>query len=150
MPDFEMCTISRITNPLALSLIILLGVVNVGHTQELQEAITAGKKEYMRSCALCHGDNGKGNGIYASKLTVKPTNLTLLQKVNNGIFPTRKIFRTIEGSDDTKLHGPSAMPVWGDRFDHESVLYVDERFTRTFVRGRIFELILFLEEIQVQ
>ena len=129
---------------------MFLVCISVGHTQELQEAIRAGKKEYMRSCALCHGDNGKGNGVYASKLTVKPVNLTLLQKENNGIFPTRKIFRTIEGSEDLKLHGPSAMPVWGDRFDHESVLYVDERFTGTFVRGRIFELILYLEEIQVQ
>ena len=145
-----MYTISGITKSIALLLIMLLGFINVGYSQELQDAITAGKKEYMRSCALCHGDNGKGNGVYASKLTVRPVNLTLLQKENNDIFPTRKIFRTIEGSDDLKLHGPSAMPVWGDRFDHESVLYVDERFTRTFVRGRIFELILYLEEIQVQ
>ena len=145
-----MYTISKITKLFASSITMLLVFISVGHTQELQEAITAGEKEYMRSCALCHGDNGKGNGVYASKLTVKPVNLTLLQKENNGIFPIRKIFRTIEGSDDLKLHGPSAMPVWGDRFDHESVLYVDERFTRTFVRGRIFELILYLEEIQVQ
>ncbi|MBT8112186.1 MAG: hypothetical protein KJO47_00770, partial [Gammaproteobacteria bacterium] len=86
----------------------------------------------------CHGDMGKGNGIYASKLVIKPANIALLKKENNGVFPTRDIFQVIEGTDDIKLHGPKAMPVWGDRFDHESLLYVDSRFTKTFVRGRIF------------
>jgi len=139
-----------IMKPLGLSLIIFFGFASIGHSGELQEAIAAGKAEYVRSCSLCHGDTGKGNGVYASKLTVRPVNLTLLQQENKGVFPARKIFRTIEGSDDLKLHGPSAMPVWGDRFDHESVLYVDDRFKRTFVRGRIFELILYFEEIQIQ
>lgn len=135
---------------LILSLVVSLGCLNSAMSQELQDAIDAGKIEYMRSCALCHGDKGKGNGIYASKLVVKPTNIALLQKENNGVFPTRGIFQVIEGTDDIKLHGPKAMPVWGDRFDHESLLYVDDRFTRTFVRGRIFELLLYLEEIQVK
>jgi mono/diheme cytochrome c family protein len=129
---------------------IFLGLLDVGISQELQDAIVAGKQEYMRSCALCHGDSGKGGGVYASKLIVKPANLTLLKKQNKGVFPTRAVFRTIEGSDNIKFHGPRSMPVWGDRFDHESLLYVDDRFTRTFVRGRIFELLLYLEEIQVQ
>jgi hypothetical protein len=140
----------RLLPILGLALFISFGYTSLGYCTELQEAIAAGKVEYMRSCALCHGDVGKGNGVYASKLTVRPVNLTLLQQRNNGVFPSRKIFKTIEGRDDLKLHGPSAMPVWGDRFDYESVLYVDDRFKRTFVRGRIFELILYLEEIQVQ
>jgi mono/diheme cytochrome c family protein len=131
-------------------LILLLAFFNGALSNELEDAIKAGKTEYMRSCALCHGDNGKGNGIYASKLLVKPSNLTLLQKENNGMFPIRHIYQTIEGRDDIKVHGPKAMPIWGDRFNHESLLYVDDRFTRTFVRGRIFELLLYLEEIQAQ
>ena len=139
----------KITILIQLPVIIFLASINIGHSEELQDAIQAGKKEYTRSCALCHGDNGKGDGIYAAKLLVKPSNLTLLKKVNNGIFPTKEIYKIIEGSNSLKLHGPRAMPVWGDRFDHESVLYVDERFTRTFVRGRIFELLLYLEEIQI-
>ena len=106
---------------LACILIIFVGTMNISMGQELQEAIDAGKSEYIRSCALCHGDNGKGNGIYASKLIVRPTNLSLLQKQNNGIFPTREIYKTIEGRDNIKAHGPKAMPIWGDRFDHESL-----------------------------
>jgi mono/diheme cytochrome c family protein len=135
---------------LILSLVLLLGCLNSAMSQELQDAIDAGKVEYIRSCAFCHGEKGKGDGFYASKLIVKPANITLLQKENNGIFPTRAVFQIIEGTDDIKLHGPKSMPIWGDRFDNESFLYVDDRFTRTFVRGRIFELLLYLEEIQVQ
>ncbi|MEJ2115353.1 MAG: cytochrome c [Gammaproteobacteria bacterium] len=141
---------SKVIINLGLSLMLFFGCLNIATSQELQEAINAGKTEYTRSCALCHGEDGKGNGIYASKLLVKPTNITLLQKENNGVFPTRAIFQIIEGKDNLKVHGPKVMPVWGDRFNHESLLYVDRRFTKTFVRGRIFELLLYLEEIQLQ
>ena len=132
-----------------LAIMLFLFYVDTSRGQELQEAINSGKLEYTRSCALCHGNNGKGDGVYASKLLVKPSDLSSLKKENNGVFPTRLIYQTIEGGDDIKEHGPKTMPIWGDRFDHESLLYVDPRFTRTFVRGRIFELLLYLEEIQV-
>ena len=135
---------------LVLILMIFLGLLDLGISQELQDAVAAGKKEYIRSCALCHGDSGKGDGPYATLLIVKTANLTLLQKQNNGVFPTRAVYRAIDGSEDIKFHGPRTMPLWGDRFDHESMLFVDSRFTKTFVRGRIFELILYLEEIQSQ
>lgn len=135
---------------IGLFLILFLVHSNTAVSQEIQDAIDAGKVEYIRSCAFCHGDKGKGDGFYASKLIVKPTNITLLKKQNNGVYPTRAVFQIIEGTDDVKLHGPKSMPIWGDRFDNESFLYVDDRFTRTFVRGRIFELLLYLEEIQVQ
>jgi hypothetical protein len=146
-----MYKIVRMMKVVGLVLIISLGLMDVGISQDLQDAIAAGKKEYIRSCALCHGDSGKGDGAYASVLIVKTANLTLLQKQNNGVFPTRAVYRTIiEGSEDAKLHGPGTMPVWGDRFDYESVSFVDSRFVPTFVRGRIFELLLYLEEIQIQ
>ena len=80
-------------------------------SQELQDAIEAGKQEYTRSCALCHGDKGRGDGVYASKLLVKHTDLTLLRKENNGSFSTRNLFLVIEGREDVKLHGPRSMPV---------------------------------------
>lgn len=145
-----MYKIVRMVKVVGLVLIISLGLMDIGVSQELQDTIVAGKQEYSRSCALCHGDDGKGGGVYAPKLLVKPSNLTLLQKQNNGKFPIRQIFLMIEGKEGAKYHGPREMPIWGDRFDHESVLFVDSRFKRTFVRGRIFELLLYLEEIQIQ
>ena len=135
---------------IGLVLIISLSLMEIGISEELEDTIAAGKQEYSRSCAICHGDSGKGDGVYAPKLLVKPSNLTLLQKENNGKFPIREIFLMIEGREGAKYHGPREMPILGDRFDHESVLFVDSRFKRTFVRGRIFELLLYLEEIQIE
>lgn len=140
----------RIVREIGVVLMLSLGLLDLAISQDLQDAIVAGKTEYIRSCAVCHGDSGKGDGVYQSELKVKPANLTLLQKQNHGVFPTRAVYRAIDGSEDIKFHGPRTMPLWGDRFDHESVLFVDSRFTKTFVRGRIFELILYLEEIQSQ
>ena len=140
----------RIVGEIGIVLMLSLGLLDLAISQDLQDAIVAGNTEYMRSCAVCHGESGRGDGVYASELKVKPANLTLLQKQNYGVFPTRAVYRAIDGSEDIKFHGPRTMPLWGDRFDHESVLFVDSRFTKTFVRGRIFELILYLEEIQSQ
>ncbi len=140
----------RMVSAVGLVPIIFLGLIDIGICQEPQDTIAAGKQEYMRSCALCHGDNDKEDGVYASKLLVKPSTLNLLQMQNDVNFSTRTIFQIIEGSNEIKHHKPSEMPVWGDRFDHGSVLYLDDRFTRTYVLGRIFELILYLEEIQTQ
>jgi len=118
------------TTARGLILTVLLGCLNTVMSQELQDAMDAGETEYIRSCAFCHGEKGKGDGFYAAKLIVKPANITLLQKNNDGVFPSRAVFQIIEGTDNVR--------------------YVDDQFTRTLVRGRIFELLLYLEEIQVQ
>ena len=41
----------------------------------------------IRNCAVCHGDDGKGNGPYAPELKAQPADLTQLAKKNNGAFP---------------------------------------------------------------
>lgn len=47
-----------------------------------------GKTEFESSCASCHGIRGKGNGPLVPLLTRRPTDLTLLAKNNQGVFPT--------------------------------------------------------------
>jgi len=43
---------------------------------DLNAAADAGKKLYLVNCASCHGDDGKGEGDFASSLPFKPSNLT--------------------------------------------------------------------------
>jgi len=40
------------------------------------ENITAGKRLYGASCAVCHGANGEGNGAAAANMNPPPANLT--------------------------------------------------------------------------
>lgn len=116
--------------------------------KQSKDAILMGQKEYERTCSLCHGLDGKGNGPYAFALTEKPTDLTLIQKKNYAEFPFSKLYRIIDGREELKSHGPRIMPVWGDRYNTEHWLEIRTRYSETLVRGRIFELLLYLESIQ--
>ena len=113
-----------------------------------KDAITMGKEEYQRTCSLCHGMDAKGHGVYAFELKVAPTDLTLIEKKNYGVFPFSKLYKIIDGRKEVQSHGERDMPVWGDRFNSESRLDTNQRNSETLARGRIFELLLYLETIQ--
>lgn len=129
---------------------ILLSTI-CGHVfaDSINEAVEAGKIEYTRSCELCHGVSAKGDGPYASRLIVKPADLTTIAKNNHGIMPIASIYRMIDGSDDLLFHGGRKMPIWGDRYDSEAINDIGPDSAVTFVRGRIFELLLYLDTLQV-
>ena len=116
------------------------------------QAISLGEFEYRNSCAQCHGLAGKGDGPVASSLTMAPTDLTVLQRNNGGVFPVTKAYSIIEGSADVRVHGTRDMPVWGSRFrarfdddEYESFSGTD---TEEFVTARILALIEYLSTMQ--
>lgn len=115
---------------------------------ETKDAITMGKEEYLRTCSLCHGIDGKGHGVYAFELKVPPADLTLIEKKNYGVFPFSKLYKIIDGRKEIKSHGARDMPVWGDRYNSESWMYTNAKNSETLVRGQIFELLLYLETLQ--
>ncbi len=114
---------------------------------ETDDAIIEGEKEYQERCALCHGEHGKGDGPYSVALVFKPSDLTKLLN-DDGTFPFLETFLIIDGRDMNKYHGTRLMPVWGDRYSQETWTHVSPEYANTLVRGRIFELILFLYSIQ--
>ena len=116
--------------------------------KETKDAIAMGKKEYVRTCSLCHGMDGKGRGVYAFELKTAPSNLTLIEKKNYGVFPYEKLYQIIDGRKEVKSHGVRDMPIWGDRYNSEIWLETSPQNYETFIRGRIFELLLYLETIQ--
>jgi mono/diheme cytochrome c family protein len=75
-----------------------------------------GKGSYLRYCASCHGDDGKGDGPYAPVLKLKPADLTQLAKKNNGVFPVGRVTRILDGSEEIPGHGSRQKPVWGHPF----------------------------------
>lgn len=136
--------------PVLVAVIVSLGTVGSAHAQD--EEIKAGAAEYKTACYQCHGESGIGDGPMAKLLTIKPANLTLLAKNNNGSFPFREVFQTIDGRAGTKAHGEGPMPIWGDRYTAQSAGTLVEPYktwtAEPFVRARILELTFYLQSIQ--
>ncbi len=77
------------------------------------EDAVPGKMEYLSSCAACHGEDGKGNGLLASVLKVPPADLTTLSRRNDGHFPLAAVTEIIDGRTLIAAHGTREMPIWG-------------------------------------
>jgi mono/diheme cytochrome c family protein len=107
-----------------------------------------GSEEFQVSCAACHGPEGRGNGSMAGYLTVEPSDLTQLARNNDGRFPFLAVFQIIDGRQEIAVHGTRAMPIWGDRYKVEAAVKYGPYDTETAVRGRILELVQYLEAIQ--
>lgn len=112
-----------------------------------QEVSTAGKKVYDANCAVCHGKEAKGDGGAVSLLTVKPADLTQIAKKNKGEFPFWKVYGVIDGREDVKGHGTRDMPIWGAEFRTQAGTSLT---AESMVRGRILELVYFLQSIQAK
>ena len=115
---------------------------------EIDDLVMEGEKEFQHSCAICHGEDGKGDGPYSFALVFKPADLTQLLIENNGQFPFIETYLIIDGREIMKSHGTRLMPIWGDRYSQEAWSEVSPQYAKTLVRGRIFELLLYLYSIQ--
>jgi mono/diheme cytochrome c family protein len=112
-----------------------------------EEVAKAGRPAYEQNCAVCHGREGKGDGGAANLLTVKPADLTQLSKNNNETFPFWRTYRVIDGREEIKGHGTRDMPIWGQVFRMEAGT---SAMAQSQVRGRILELVHYLESIQAK
>jgi len=112
-----------------------------------QEVATSGKNVYNKNCAVCHGREAKGDGGAVSVLTVKPADLTQIAKKNGGEFPFWKVYGIIDGRQDVSAHGSREMPIWGEEFRIQAG---SSPTAGSEVRGRILELVYFLQSIQAK
>ena len=96
-------------------------------------------------CASCHGVNALGDGPLATAMRRKPANLTEILKRHDGVFPSDKVFRIIDGRTKVPGHGGSDMPVWGDAFSRSL-----DGGDPVSVKARIDALVAFLETIQLR
>ncbi len=112
-----------------------------------QEVIEAGKREFQRSCATCHGVDAKGDGPSTNALNVKPADLTQLSKNHGGVFLFWRTYEKISGADEAPIrgHGTREMPIWGERFRLERGVREEYQMG---VRGRILSLVYYLQSIQ--
>lgn len=112
------------------------------------DPVIAGSKTFKAKCAACHGDNAKGNSKEDIDIDTNVPDLTTISKNNNGKFPVARIYNIIDGREVLKTHGTRAMPTWGDLFLTDTIWDGCSQVEEQIVRGRILELILYLESIQ--
>lgn len=134
---------------------LMMGANGVAVAADKKAKLDSGKREYVNSCVLCHGDDAKGNGSLVELLSKKPTDLTTLSKRNNGVFPFDRVYAMIDGREMVKGHGGRDMPAWGNRYSADATkaaeYYVDVPYDmEMYVRSRILALIDYLNRIQAK
>jgi len=135
------------TRILAATIPMLFVATSVGAADK---GVDFGKREYLNSCAVCHGTDGKAQTQVMDILKAAPQDLTKLAKRNGGVFPMARVYDVIDGRADVKAHGPRDMPIWGQRFSADAVPGHDDfpYNTEVHVRARILGLIDYIYRIQ--
>src|SRR5262245_16127180 len=81
----------------ALSILVtMLALALVAHAQQT-EIIAGGELEYQRNCVVCHGIDGRGDGIMGKYLTVPLSDLRQITKNNGGKFPFGRCTEKLTG-----------------------------------------------------
>src|ERR1022692_332356 len=131
---------NRITEMAAVKWLIIANTIIGFSAFASAQDIDVGKTEYQSSCAACHGIDAKGNGPVSKELKTPPTDLTVLSKNNNGVFPYDMVYQVIDGRNSTiRSHGTREMPIWGYRFGPPQAF----RF-----KNRILAVIEYLKRVQ--
>lgn len=133
---------------LGLGCALALGVGIAAASAQAPQPPSRGVEFYRTACAQCHGADGKGGGPVARLLAGQPSDLTTLARRNNGAFPFVRVGQIIDGREDIAAHGGREMPLWGAMFGFEAGNRFGDRMRETYVQGRVYELVLYLNSIQ--
>ena len=77
-------------------------------------AIMRGRRIFEKRCVMCHGATGKGDGIRAMSLAVRPANLSISK------MSEAEQARIIERGGAAVGRSP-LMPVWGSEFSRTEI-----------------------------
>jgi mono/diheme cytochrome c family protein len=106
----------------------------------------SGEVLYLRHCAACHGESGRGDGPVAASLQTPPADLTTIARRAGGRFDEARVMGSIDGRHQVAAHGPREMPVWGAVFTGE---LDDRRHEAWVVLRKARSLTDYLRSIQV-
>lgn len=119
-----------------------------GSCAAIAQEMSYGQAEYLNSCAVCHGAEGRGDGPLVDELMEHPTDLTRIAEQNGGTFPYSRMFAVIDGRYMVPSHGEREMPVWGRQFLEGDVKTYGPSGGEIVTTERIHELTTYIESIQ--
>jgi mono/diheme cytochrome c family protein len=80
-----------------------------------------GKHVYAKYCAVCHGEEGKGDGFNSFNLDPKPRDFTDAKYMNE--LTDDRMVQTVSGGGRS-VNRSALMPTWGGRLSKEEIRYV--------------------------
>nr|WP_202314889.1 MULTISPECIES: c-type cytochrome [unclassified Mesorhizobium] len=125
-----------------------IAVLSLAQNRVLAQEMSYGETEFLASCAVCHGEDGKGHGPLAPELVRQPADLTRLSDRNGGDFPYNRVFAVIDGRYTVPGHGNREMPVWGRQFLEQDVKMYGPSGGEILTTERIHELTGYVQSIQ--
>jgi hypothetical protein len=100
----------------------------------------------------------RAKSVYKTAFLENRSDLTVLAKKNNGVFPVNSVYENIDGRKAVIAHGTRDMAIWGDRYAPEPSRALIPRPSEnilglfydpeTVVRMRILAVIDYLNRIQ--
>ena len=106
-----------------------------------------GAMVYRAFCAVCHGQDAKGDGVFAPALLIAPPDLTRLAANNGGVFPVFEVVARIDGRDPVLAHG-GEMPLFGEAFVEQGAAIRAETGQPIFTYQAIADVTQWLIEVQ--
>jgi mono/diheme cytochrome c family protein len=73
--------------------------------------LSSGAELFKQHCAVCHGDDLKGNGPFPPPYRVPP-DLTTLARRHGGKFPEAYVSNVLRNGVTLPAHRPAEMPSW--------------------------------------
>ena len=132
-----------------MKLTVLLTTLSLIPGTALADRVQEGAEIFADACASCHGVHAKGDGPMSQVLTIQPADLTQISAMNEGIFPTARVIRIVDGTTLLTAHG-SPMPLFGMLFRGPSETFSDGYGNEFFASRAIGNVVAWIETIQVK
>ncbi|WP_245853403.1 c-type cytochrome [Maliponia aquimaris] len=135
---------------IGMGLVAALAVSGCLETTQKAETMPGpqdGRALFMANCAVCHGENAKGNGPMARAMKTAPKDLTLIKVRHGNSFPRAKMMSIIDGYARSDLAGPG-MPEFGALLEGDLVPYDSGDGKQTPTPRKLVALAEYLESIQ--
>jgi mono/diheme cytochrome c family protein len=144
--------VSRSMGIFVISFTLLIAVTNfsaAGRAQNKKSShvpqnLDSGLQLYKRYCAVCHGNDLKGNGPVSPEFKNPPADLTTLSQRHNGEYPDAYVADILRNGINNAAHGNTEMPVWGPIF--QSTAGTNPQLVTT----RIANLTSYIKSVQVK